>query len=224
MIGAMEFSRQVGALPIRRGPDGSLLVLLVTTLQTQRWIIPKGWPWPGQQDCASAAAEAREEAGVVGEAHASSIGSYTYDYDFRWGGMPGALPRYAGPKDLAVTTDGHKAWDALNVCWFLRNHVGRDIPFLYCVSGTGKDSGHTSEFGWQDDPRAWAALRDARQPFCAFWSCGAGGELSRLLRAMRWDKSIPAFSNGSLDDNPGCGDPAHGDYYGQINGYVFWRH
>jgi len=79
MIGAMEFSRQVGALPIRRGPDGSLLVLLVTTLQTQRWIIPKGWPWPGQQDCASAAAEAREEAGVLGEARAGSIGSYTYE-------------------------------------------------------------------------------------------------------------------------------------------------
>jgi 8-oxo-dGTP pyrophosphatase MutT (NUDIX family) len=79
MIGAMECSRQVGALPVRRGPDGDLLVLLVTTLQTQRWIIPKGWPWPGQQDCASAAAEAREEAGVLGEAREASIGSYTYE-------------------------------------------------------------------------------------------------------------------------------------------------
>jgi ADP-ribose pyrophosphatase YjhB (NUDIX family) len=78
MIGTIEFSRQVGALPIRKGADGSLLVLLVTTLQTQRWIIPKGWPWPGQQDSASAAAEAREEAGVLGEAHAACIGSYTY--------------------------------------------------------------------------------------------------------------------------------------------------
>jgi ADP-ribose pyrophosphatase YjhB (NUDIX family) len=79
MIGAMEFSRQVGALPVRRGPDGTLFVLLVTTLQTQRWIIPKGWPWPGRQDCASAAAEAREEAGVLGEALSDSIGSYTYE-------------------------------------------------------------------------------------------------------------------------------------------------
>jgi 8-oxo-dGTP pyrophosphatase MutT (NUDIX family) len=75
----MEFSRQVGALPIRRGPDGNLLVLLITTLQTQRWIIPKGWPWPGQQDCIAAAAEAREEAGVLGAACAGSIGSYTYE-------------------------------------------------------------------------------------------------------------------------------------------------
>jgi 8-oxo-dGTP pyrophosphatase MutT (NUDIX family) len=88
MNGAMEFSRQVGALPVRRGPDGTLLVLLVTTLQTQRWIIPKGWPWPGQQDCTSAAAEAREEAGVLGEARAVSIGSYTYEKRRSSGRLP----------------------------------------------------------------------------------------------------------------------------------------
>jgi hypothetical protein len=138
--------------------------------------------------------------------------------------MGGALPRYAGPQDLAVTTDGKKAWDVLDVGWYLRNNVGRDIPFLLCWSGTGKDSGHTSEYGWQDDPRGWAALRDARQTFCAFWSCGPSGELSSLIRNMRWDRSIPAFTNCSLDNNPGCGDPAHGDYYGQVNGYVFWQY
>jgi ADP-ribose pyrophosphatase YjhB (NUDIX family) len=79
MIDTMEFSRQVAALPVRRGPDGSLLVLLVTTLQTQRWIIPKGWPLPDYHDYLAAAAEAREEAGVLGEAQAMSIGSYTYE-------------------------------------------------------------------------------------------------------------------------------------------------
>jgi 8-oxo-dGTP pyrophosphatase MutT (NUDIX family) len=79
MVGTIEFSRQVAALPIRRGPDGGLHVLLVTTLQTHRWIIPKGWPWPGQDDFISAAAEAHEEAGVVGAARHRSIGSYTYE-------------------------------------------------------------------------------------------------------------------------------------------------
>jgi 8-oxo-dGTP pyrophosphatase MutT (NUDIX family) len=84
----MEFSRQVGALPVRRGPDGALNVLLVTTLQTQRWIIPKGWPLPGQQDWAAAAAEAREEAGVLGEAQEGSIGSYTYEKRRPSGSVP----------------------------------------------------------------------------------------------------------------------------------------
>lgn len=74
-----EFARQVAALPVRRAPDGTLLVMLVTTLQTQRWIIPKGWPWPGEPDYTAAAEEAREEAGVVGEARVDTIGSYTYE-------------------------------------------------------------------------------------------------------------------------------------------------
>jgi 8-oxo-dGTP pyrophosphatase MutT (NUDIX family) len=64
---------------VRRAQDGTLLVLLVTTLQTQRWIIPKGWPWPGEHDYTAAAEEAREEAGVLGEPKAVSIGSYTYE-------------------------------------------------------------------------------------------------------------------------------------------------
>jgi 8-oxo-dGTP pyrophosphatase MutT (NUDIX family) len=88
MIEGMEFSRQVGALPVRRGPDGALLVMLVTTLQTQRWIIPKGWPWPGQHDYLTAAAEAREEAGVLGEACAGSIGSFTYEKRRHTGTVP----------------------------------------------------------------------------------------------------------------------------------------
>lgn len=79
MNAGLEFAQQVGALPVRRAADGTLLVLLITTLQTQRWIIPKGWPWPGEQDYTAAAEEAREEAGVLGEPKAVSIGTYTYD-------------------------------------------------------------------------------------------------------------------------------------------------
>jgi 8-oxo-dGTP pyrophosphatase MutT (NUDIX family) len=78
MTDTTNFSRQVAALPVRRGPDGALRVMLVTSLQTQRWIIPKGWPWPDHHDHLAAAAEAREEAGVLGEVRAKSIGSYTY--------------------------------------------------------------------------------------------------------------------------------------------------
>ncbi len=75
----MEFARQIAALPVRREPDGSLLVLLVTSRETRRWVIPKGWPWLDREDCVAAAEEAREEAGVLGQAHAQSIGFYTYD-------------------------------------------------------------------------------------------------------------------------------------------------
>jgi 8-oxo-dGTP pyrophosphatase MutT (NUDIX family) len=74
----METPHQIGALPVRHKSDGSLEVLLVTTRETRRWVIPKGWPWPNTADHLSAAGEAYEEAGVVGEPSPRSIGSYVY--------------------------------------------------------------------------------------------------------------------------------------------------
>jgi 8-oxo-dGTP pyrophosphatase MutT (NUDIX family) len=70
--------RQVAALPIRRSEDGSVEVLLVTSRETRRYVIPKGWPWSGHKDYEAAAREAREEAGVVGEPRKTAIGSFAY--------------------------------------------------------------------------------------------------------------------------------------------------
>ena len=52
--------------------------MLVTSRETRRWIIPKGWPIAGAKPHASAAREALEEAGVVGRADAKAIGAYRY--------------------------------------------------------------------------------------------------------------------------------------------------
>lgn len=69
--------RQVAALPYRRA-EGALQVLLVTSRETRRFIIPKGWPMQDLEDWQAAEVEAREEAGVVGEADRRPIGSYRY--------------------------------------------------------------------------------------------------------------------------------------------------
>jgi 8-oxo-dGTP pyrophosphatase MutT (NUDIX family) len=53
-------------------------MLLVTTLRTRRWILPKGWPQPGLSLAESAAAEAYEEAGVRGEVWPTPMGDYHY--------------------------------------------------------------------------------------------------------------------------------------------------
>jgi 8-oxo-dGTP pyrophosphatase MutT (NUDIX family) len=52
--------------------------MLVTSRETGRWIIPKGWPKRRKTPYACAAREALEEAGVVGEVGKSPIGSYSY--------------------------------------------------------------------------------------------------------------------------------------------------
>jgi 8-oxo-dGTP pyrophosphatase MutT (NUDIX family) len=70
--------RQVAALPYRRTPDGGLEILLVTSRETKRFIIPKGWPMCRLSDFDAAAQEAREEAGVVGKVKRKAIGSYVY--------------------------------------------------------------------------------------------------------------------------------------------------
>ena len=147
-----------------------------------------------------------------------SFGSYTATYDYRW--APGS-PAHLGPNGIK-TVDGEDAWEMYSVGGYVLKYPDRDIPFLICISGTGKDRGHTSEFGWQDDPRGWAALQEARQTFVASWSTGLPRGLSEALNQIRWDVSIPAFSYCSLNNNPGGGDPADGDYYGQINGYLIW--
>ncbi len=68
--------RQFAALPYRVADD--LEVLLVTTRETGRWVIPKGWPMLGKTPRAAAAREALEEAGVVGKPGHRRLGAYNY--------------------------------------------------------------------------------------------------------------------------------------------------
>ncbi len=68
---------QYGALCWRQSPAG-VEVLLITSRDTGRWVIPKGWPMPGLAPEAAAAQEAWEEAGVEGVMNPVSLGRYGY--------------------------------------------------------------------------------------------------------------------------------------------------
>jgi 8-oxo-dGTP pyrophosphatase MutT (NUDIX family) len=69
--------RQVAALPWR-GEGEALRVLLVSSRETRRWVIPKGWPMKDKTDFAAAAQEAYEEAGLDGVISEQAIGEYEY--------------------------------------------------------------------------------------------------------------------------------------------------
>lgn len=69
---------QVAALPVRTAADGTTEVLMVTSRDTGRWVIPKGWPMAGKKDWDAAAIEAMEEAGVTGAVESDALGTYTY--------------------------------------------------------------------------------------------------------------------------------------------------
>ena len=69
---------QYAALPYCLSIDRRLEILLITSLRTKRWIIPKGWPIDGLSPSESAAREALEEAGVSGDISREPIGYYHY--------------------------------------------------------------------------------------------------------------------------------------------------
>jgi len=67
---------QYAALPYRLR-DG-LEILLITSRETGRWVLPKGWPMKGRTAHATAEREALEEAGVKGKIGKVAIGRYSY--------------------------------------------------------------------------------------------------------------------------------------------------
>ncbi len=69
---------QYAALPYRRNGNARTQIMLVTSRESGRWVIPKGWPKKRKTPSATAAREALEEAGVVGKVGRDSIGSYRY--------------------------------------------------------------------------------------------------------------------------------------------------
>ncbi len=70
--------RQVAALPYRTDDNGRVSVLLITSRETRRWVLPKGNPIRGLASHEAAAHEAFEEAGVTGIACPTPLGQYNY--------------------------------------------------------------------------------------------------------------------------------------------------
>jgi 8-oxo-dGTP pyrophosphatase MutT (NUDIX family) len=69
---------QFGALCWRMH-RGRVEVLLITSRDTGRWVIPKGWPMAGKRPDEAARQEAWEEAGVTGDSSETPLGIYSYD-------------------------------------------------------------------------------------------------------------------------------------------------
>lgn len=70
--------QQCAALPFRE-ENGETLVMLITSRDTGRWILPKGWAEKRLSDPELAAKEAYEEAGIIGVVSGSPIYRYRYD-------------------------------------------------------------------------------------------------------------------------------------------------
>ena len=77
LFGKAPCRLQAAALPWRKTADG-VEIMLITSRDTGRWVLPKGWP-DGDEDLSLAAArEAGEEAGLSGAVSRHEIGRYFY--------------------------------------------------------------------------------------------------------------------------------------------------
>lgn len=75
LLGRRPVLMQVGAI-CRDPASGN--VLLITSRDTGRWVIPKGWPMEGRTLPGAAAQEAWEEAGVRGRIRPAELGRFRY--------------------------------------------------------------------------------------------------------------------------------------------------
>jgi len=82
--------KQSGAIPFRVEAEG-LRVLLITSRETGRWVIPKGNIPQGLGPARAAEREAFEEAGVKGILRKPPLGSYAYGKRLRSGVVRPAL-------------------------------------------------------------------------------------------------------------------------------------
>lgn len=75
---------QAAALPYRRTSHG-VEILLVSSRDSGRWILPKGWPEGDEELSEAAEREAAEEAGVAGRVWSREAGCYYYGKAMRSG-------------------------------------------------------------------------------------------------------------------------------------------
>jgi 8-oxo-dGTP pyrophosphatase MutT (NUDIX family) len=78
-----HFYRQSGVIPYRKR-NGKLELLMVTSTNKKRWVIPKGVKELHLSPRKSAIKEAWEEAGIRGKVTKPPIGDYRYR---KWGGI-----------------------------------------------------------------------------------------------------------------------------------------
>lgn len=70
---------QYGVIPLRRTVEGVVELLLITSRETRRWVVPRGNPMLGKSPAEAAAQEAYEEAGISGRTEPEPLGRYRYE-------------------------------------------------------------------------------------------------------------------------------------------------
>ena len=156
----------------------------------------------------------------------------------------GSYENVYGKKQWRINSeDGTPAFEHFNDAWYLRRHVENEIGFI--TWSNGKNDG---AIGWPQALEFYRAMQETRRPHIFVWGLSGHGQRAAMPadggeRIMpldiRLDQSLPAFTNCSLDDDPGTAtklespkqvivgretrkDIYDGDAVGQVNLYLYW--
>jgi len=171
-----------------------------------------------------------------------------------WVGVhdPGSTPQFTGSYEQVYGDkswgvkfdDGTPVFEYYKDAAFLRKYPQKEIGFI--TWSNGKNDG---AIGWPQAVEFYQAMQQTRRPHIFVWGLsghgqrasmpGNGGE--RIMPIdIRLDRSLPAFTNCSLDNDPGTAttlkepkevtigeeknkDTYDGDSVGQVNLYLCWR-
>ncbi len=114
---------------------------------------------------------------------------------------------------------------------FARAHEDEALPFVIMANGRNDGS-----IPWWMNPPFYEAMQDARQGLIAAWNEGEHGSTGKRLpddirerMSFNWmhrfalDRSYPAFTNCTANDDPGDGPADSGDPVGYINRGLDWE-
>ncbi len=135
-----------------------------------------------------------------------------------------------------LTSDGIGVFDRLDAGYLATAYPLWDFAPVWAFSGR-----NDTAVGWQEKIPFYATMNATAHGWAFFWDLRAhGGQapfpkawrehgweddvFDWVVESIRLDQSYPAFSNCSLNDDPGTGDPPNGDPIGTINGYLRWSH
>jgi len=156
----------------------------------------------------------------------------------------GSYERVFGNKDWGIKyEDGTPVFEYYKNADYLRKYPNKEIGFI--TWSNGKNDG---AIGWPQAVEFYQAMQETRRPHLFVWGLSGHGQRATMPadggeRIMpldiRLDQSLPAFTNCSLDDDPGTAaklklpkeikigketrkDFYDGDSVGQINLFLYW--
>ena len=138
--------------------------------------------------------------------------------------------RWGTPQSNLMTNDGYSRNTRLNAKFLARINRLNSLPILFTFCGKNDVS-----VGWPEKIPFYDTLSFHRHGGFHFWSMTDHGTVFTnspwqpsfpnfsFFTRYRTNLSYPAFTNCSINDNPGNGTPSNGDQIGAINGHLDWN-